>query len=79
MEERSKTMINIGFINPHYYYPEGFKRSAESFFEAYNLGTDHNSVEHADKTFKDRKERHCRFCQKKSPFVTFYKKAHIVS
>jgi hypothetical protein len=79
MEERSNVMINIGFINPHYYYPEGFRNSAERFFNAYELETERNSVEHANKTFKDRKDRVCRFCNKKSPYVSFYKKAHIVS
>lgn len=72
-------MINASHINSHYYYPENEKRQADKFFSAYELELEQNCVAVKTGSFKDRKDRMCRFCHKKSPFVSFHKDAHVIS
>ncbi len=72
-------MINAVPINPHYYYPEGEAEQADKFFAVYELELEQNCAAAIACTFKDRKVRVCRFCHKKSPFVSFNKDAHVIS
>lgn len=72
-------MINATHINPNYYYPENEKEQADKFFAAYELELEQNCTAVKTGPFKERKDRVCRFCHKKSPFVSFHKDAHVIS
>ncbi|MEB0261779.1 hypothetical protein [Mucilaginibacter sp. 10I4] len=72
-------MINATVINAHYYYPAYEQEMADKFFNAYHLETEENCAVVQISEFKDRKDRVCRFCHKKSPYVSFHKNAHVVS
>lgn len=71
-------MIQATSVNPHYYYPATDQDMADKFFAAYRLELEGNCAVIPIPPLKDRKARVCRFCGKKSPYVSFYNTAHVV-
>ena len=70
-------MVKAEFINPNYYFPVEHTEKAKEFEHHYKLALDINSATAATK-FVDSKKRICKFCQKKSPDVTFKNTAHLI-
>jgi hypothetical protein len=72
-------MINAAMINPNYFYPAYDREMADKFFDTYELETEENCEAVKLGVFKERKDRVCRFCGRKLPYVSFHKNAHVIS
>ncbi len=64
-------MIRADKINHNYFYPDQFKESADKFFNAYKFEKELSCPSVKMKGLKEKKNRICRFCGKKYPFVSF--------
>lgn len=72
-------MIQVSQVNPNYYYPEAFKEQGDKFLDAYTLEMEFGCPKEKVKGLRAKKDRVCRFCQKKYPHASFSKDAHILS
>jgi hypothetical protein len=72
-------MIQANKINQNYYYPESLEAQGQKFLSIYEIETEVGCPATKLRGLKDKKQRQCRFCGKKYPYVSFSKDAHVIS